>query len=105
MDGTEISWGGYVFKVYNASQTEWNDLPGVYIFAELSKDGRWWYAKYVGQTISFKDRLANHEQWQDAVRAGATHVHARVEFEKNQRSFIEQELIQMFNPPLNNALS
>lgn len=102
LDGMKISWGGYMFEVYDKSQTDWNDLPGVYIFAELSNDKQWWYAKYVGQTNSFKDRLAHHEKWHDAVRAGATHVHARVEFDTNQRIFIEQELIQLFKPFLNN---
>ena len=96
-----VSWGGYVFEVYHASQTNWNNVPGVYIFAGLSADAQWWHAKYVGQTKSFASRLANHERWYEAEQVGATHIHARVVQNPFERTTIETVLIQTLGPPLN----
>ena len=100
-----VSWGGYKFTAYEPDQTDWNDVPGIYIFAGTSSDGRWWQAKYIGQTLSFKDRLGpqinNHERWPEAVSHGATHIHARVVQSEKERRTLEYVLIDSFNPPLN----
>ena len=100
-----VSWGGYDFTCYDPAQTSWNDVAGVYIFAGMSTDGRWWQAKYVGQTKSFKIRLGpesnNHERWQEARRLGATHIHARVVRNEVERRSLEVMLIESYNPPMN----
>lgn len=100
-----VSWGGYDFNSYDPTQTNWNDVPGIYIFAGMSADGRWWRAKYVGQTSSFITRLGpelnNHERWPEAIREGATHVHARVVQNQIERRSLELMLIETYNPPLN----
>ena len=100
-----VSWGGYDFNSYDPTQTNWNDVPGVYIFAGMSTDGRWWRAKYVGQTSSFATRLgpgiSSHEHWQEAKRQGATHVHARVVQNEIERRSLELMLIETYNPQLN----
>jgi len=100
-----VSWGGYDFSSYDPSQTNWNDVPGVYIFAGMSSDGRWWRAKYVGQTSSFATRfgleLNSHQRWQEAISEGATHVHARVMQNELERRSLELMLIETYNPPLN----
>jgi len=102
-----VSWGGYDFNSYDPKQTNWNDVPGIYIFAGMSTDGRWWRAKYVGQTSSFIARLGaglnSHERWPEAIREGATHVHARVVQNELERRSLELMLIETYNPPLNSA--
>ena len=100
-----VSWGGYDFTSYDPTQTNWNDVPGVYIFAGTSADGRWWRAMYVGQTSSFRTRLgpanSSHERWQEARRQGASHVHARVVQNEIERRSLESMLIETYNPPMN----
>ncbi|MDE0678815.1 MAG: hypothetical protein OXI11_01130 [Gammaproteobacteria bacterium] len=100
-----VSWGGYDFNSYDPAQTNWNDVPGIYIFAGMSTDGRWWRAKYVGQTSSFSERLGggnnSHERWKEAKRKGATHVHARVVHNEMERRSLESMLIETYDPPLN----
>ncbi len=100
-----VSWGGYDFTSYDPTQTSWNEVPGVYIFAGTSTDGRWWQAKYVGQTVSFKTRLGSenikHERWPEARRLGATHIHARVVHDDIGRRSLEVMLIETYNPPMN----
>ena len=103
-----VSWGGYEFTCYDPSQTDWNDVPGVYIFARLSPDGRWWRAAYVGRTLSFKERLGDsnirHERWEEARGAGVTHVHARVVYDETERKTLEFMLIDTYDPPMNAKL-
>ena len=102
---TTISWKGYNFTSYNPDNTDWNEVPGIYIFAGLSSDRRWWAPKYIGRTLSFKDRLGSgkitHERWPQAKSLGATHVHARVEHDETQCRFIEFLLINAYKPPMN----
>ena len=98
----EVVWGGgYAFAVYDPTATTWNDVPGVYVFAGLDATERWWYAKYIGQTTSFKSRIPSHERWQEAVRQGATHVHARVVQDASQRIDLENALVEAYRPPMN----
>ena len=98
MSGT-VDWGGYEFTVY-LHDGDWNEVAGLYIFAGQQSDGRW-RPIYVGETTSFAQRIPTHEYWSEAVRLGATHVHARVEPEELTRALIEKELIQAFQPELN----
>lgn len=93
------NWNGYSFGIYNPGGN-WNDTPGLYIFAYRGTDGLW-RALYIGQTESFRARLPNHERWADAVRYGATHIHAMTETNAVRRSMIERQLIAVYRPPLN----
>jgi hypothetical protein len=59
---------------------------------------------YVGQTNSFRNRLADHEKWQPSKRPGAIAVLATVIKLQSKRNEIEKELIQKLDPPLNKQI-
>ena len=58
-------------------------------------------ALYVGKTDDFAKRPATHERLDEAVRLGATHIHARVVPLQADRDRIEKTLILSLQPPLN----
>lgn len=92
--------GGHTFFVYSADLKDWNDVPGVYIFAGAEM-GRW-HAKYIGQTSSFMDRMSNEDDlWVKAQELGATHIHAKVVLSPSARTDLEQALVGAYTPPLN----
>ncbi len=93
------NWSGYDFEIYEPN-TQWNDVGGIYIFTGLAANGRW-TAYYIGKCESFRDRLPNHERWVEAVRFGATHVHALVVPQEANREAIEKQLIAFAGPRLN----
>ena len=88
------------FTTFEALNTNWNEVAGLYIFASITKENRW-RALYVGQADSFKDRLDNHERWAEAQRLGAKHVHALPIPQQANRDNLEKMLIQNLQPPLN----
>lgn len=94
-----VLWGGLEFTVCDPA-ADWNDIPGVYIFAGLSADTRWWYAKYIGETASFKRRMPS-EKWREAKQQGATQIHARAVPDEHERKALESSLIVAYRPPLN----
>ena len=98
-----VRWLDTDFTVYPLLGTNWNAVPGVYIFAgqRYGPQGRVWYAIYVGQTESLAARLTNHDRSQEALRAGATAIHACVAPLPEQRVDLERRLIQVFQPELN----
>ena len=79
--------------------TDWNAVAGLYIFSY--QQGDYWNALYVGQAESFQTRLPNHERLDEAVRSGATHIHALVVSKQANRDSWESMLIQNLQPPLN----
>jgi len=91
----------YSFDIYSMFG-DWNDVPGNYIFAKETSTGHW-SALYTGEAGSFKTRLTpSHEEWDWAVKLGATHVHARVNHSgKSARLAVEKDLILSLRPPLN----
>lgn len=95
-------WLSYDLGVYEPGST-WNDVAGVYIFCGVSAQNKW-VALYIGQAESFRDRFSSHDQWEPAVRLGATHVHALVVAHDATRDAIERELIQACQPHLNTQL-
>ena len=95
----KVKWWNWDFTVYEHS-SDWNEVAGIYIFAGLNSVGRW-EALYIGSTESLAERLPNHEKWPEAVRLGATHIHARVESQVATRQAIERILIQNYRPHLN----
>ena len=88
------------FEVY-CSNEDWNDVPGLYIFAIQEPPRGDWHSLYVGQADSFSKRLPNHERWHEAVRNGATHIHAIVVKSQSDRDLWERMLIQHLQPPMN----
>lgn len=81
------------------SNTGWNKVAGLYIFAYL--DGQYWRALYVGKADDFSSRLPSHERLDEAVRKGATHIHAVVVPQAANRDNWERMLIQHLQPPMN----
>ncbi|MCY4661156.1 MAG: hypothetical protein OXF93_15320 [Acidobacteria bacterium] len=95
-----VTWLDLSFGVYDGIPgTAWNDVPGIYIFARLDADG--WRAVYIGETNSLANRLPGHERGLEALLAGATHVHARVERDEPTRVARQDRLIETFQPELN----
>lgn len=95
----QCNWDGKSFTIF-PEETSWNEVAGIYIFAKKIADNSW-NALYIGQALSFKNRLPNHERWQEAVQLGATHVQVLVEGLQANRDSIEKHLIEKFQPPLN----
>lgn len=103
------TWKGYDFEVYpvvasyeSRHSTNWPDLPVVYIFVREHQG--LFNPLYVGQTISFRDRIANHQKWPRAYQMGANQIHLRLESEKYVREMIEKHLIDRLNPALNDTI-
>lgn len=94
-----VKWLQYSFEVYQQGG-DWNEVGGIYIFCGLSPQNRW-VPIYIGQADSFRSRIPSHEQWNQAVQLGATHVHALVIQQAANRAAIERELIQAYQPALN----
>lgn len=100
---SKIQWLGHEFNVYNANNTNWNDVAGVYIFCAITPQNAW-LPIYVGQASSFRSRLPTHERWQEARALGANHIHAKVVPRQDDRDSLERQLIQAFQPRLNTQL-
>jgi len=103
----DVFWKGasgrqYEYKVYELV-TQWNDFPGNYIFTQWTQNG--WRAIYIGQTDTFQTRMPHHERLAEAMRLGATHIHAHVNNGgERARRAEEEDLIQLHRPPCNGIL-
>ena len=95
-----IQWLDHDFAVCQPGD-DWNEVAGLYIFAALDSAAEAWIPLWIGQALSFAERLPNHEKWPEAEMLGATHVHARVEPDESRRLALEKELIQYYQPHLN----
>jgi hypothetical protein len=95
-------WGEHQFAVHR-HEVAWNDVPGIYVFA-VPNGLSGWAPLYIGQASSLKDRLSNHERWDEAARRGAAHIHARVVTSAADRDRVERDLIQKYQPPMNTQL-
>jgi hypothetical protein len=87
------------FDIFSKLNEGWNAIAGVYIFAYQSPTG--WHALYVGQTEDFSARLPNHERFEEAVKLGATHIHATVVQIEYYRDQLGKSLIAIYQPPMN----
>jgi hypothetical protein len=106
---TPVVWSGqstrrYEFQLHPIGAAYF-DKPGVYIFCKAFADGKW-YAVYVGETDSFKQRLTDnlygHHRWQCIQAAGATHICTlHVTGSVLSRMSIETDLRASLNPPCN----
>jgi len=86
------------FTIYN-SNINWRKTSGLYIFSYLS--GNKWHPVYIGQTDDFSTRLPHHDRLDEAVRKGATHIHAAVVPLQSNRNSWESMLIKNLKPILN----
>lgn len=85
-------------------EARWNDLPAVYAFitsGSLLAPPR---ALYVGQTVSLRDRIPTHERWHEAKAMGAMWVASVTVHNRLMLSWLEQDMIQRLQPPLNEQL-
>ena len=97
LDGVDAFW---VYKF----GTNFRDLGGCYVMMGRNSANRW-VIRYAGQTKSLEDRLTtnleDHHAYGCAVGNGATHIAVLVVPNKNKRLEIEQELIEVYDPPCN----
>lgn len=98
----KCNWSNYEFDIHQHS-ANWNDVAGIYIFAGRNLQNQW-VPLYIGQASSLRNRLPNHERWMDAVRKGATHVHAKAVHAQQDRDNLEGLLIRTYQPTLNELL-
>ena len=89
------------FCVYDVRDSNWNKVKGLYIFAKVTNNR--WSPLYIGKTEDFSQRMPNHERFDDAIRRGATHIHAVALPNWNSQSLdlAERYLITYYEPPLN----
>lgn len=74
---------------------------GNYMFLRQLPNGRY-LPVYIGQADNLQQRVPNHDRWDEAVKAGATHVvgHTTPGGER-ARLAEERDLIQHWGPVLN----
>ena len=94
-----VKWLNREFEVH-LQDANWNAVGGIYVFAGLNAD-RKWHPVYIGQAKSLRDRLLNHERWEEAKKLGTTHVHALGVKAQADRDVIEAEMIKAWKPKLN----
>lgn len=95
------------FEVYDPKAVTWNKVSGLYIFTYIAavKDGiNYWEPLYIGQTNDFSSRIPSHERFNEAIRRGATHIHAVVVAQSADRDTLERLLIQHCKPVMNEQL-
>jgi len=95
----EATWGGCNFCVYSANAS-WSAVPGVYVLARQDDHGEW-KAVYIGQTPSLLADPPGNKEWFTAQVMGATHIHARVEWDDDKRKALAKELIHAYLPSMN----
>ncbi|OGW36545.1 MAG: hypothetical protein A2010_07890 [Nitrospirae bacterium GWD2_57_9] len=104
-EAAKSNWPGmsgkqYTFEIYPIGTT-FNEVPGNYIFAKQVRPGSW-QSCYIGQAENLKNRLADHEKQTCAIRNGATHIHAHVNYGGEQtRGIEERDLILLHQPCCN----
>lgn len=105
---TNVTWTGksgknYVFGLY-PFDTEFKPVSGIYVFARrIGQTGA--EALYVGETQSFYDRLNagihDHDGFERASRAGATHIGVMRVGYPTERLRIETDLRHGLSPRCN----
>ena len=95
----EATWKGRDFCVYLAN-ANWSAVPGVYILAGRD-DHDEWKPVCVGQTHSLLADPPEDKKWFAAKILGATHIHARVEWDDDKREALTNELTHAYLPSMN----
>ena len=107
MTTPDINWQGqsgrtYGYWIYPLG-TNFKDEPGNYIYAKQTEPNRW-RPVYIGQTVSLRDRLADHEKEACAKRNGATHIHVHLTTGgEAARRAEESDLIAKWQPACNSV--
>lgn len=102
----KIDWTGFSGKTYQyeilSIDSIFNAVPGNYIFAKEVSPG-YWRPIYIGESGNLKQRLTPfHHKWQCAIRNGATHIHAHVNYNGELvRRTEESDLISYWQPDCN----
>ncbi len=99
----KVTWLTHEFSVHEHG-ANWNAAAGIYMFCGINQQNQW-FPLYIGQASSLAERVPNHERWQEAVRLGATHVHAKAVSQQATRDQIEAALILAYQPRLNDQLT
>ena len=87
------------FTICSLSTMGWPQSPGLYIFTYAN--GGYWRPLYIGKTTDFSARIPSHELYAEAVQNGATHIHAMVVQQAENRDRWERMLIEAHQPPMN----
>jgi hypothetical protein len=102
-----IDWNGVTGSTYRYWFLETPRIPssikdegGNYAFVKQLPNGNF-VPLYFGQADSLRNRIPNHERWNDAIRAGATHVMSHTTPSAVSRDLEEVDLIRQWNPILN----
>ncbi len=103
-----INWPGKSGKEYQYEifpfGTPFRPLPGNYIYAGQTEDGRW-VPIYIAQTRDPHQRLEGHVRVEDAMAHGATHLHAHYcSAGQAARCTEEHDLILLWQPVCNDAV-
>ena len=104
---SSCNWPGQSGKQYSYEihpfETAFKALPGNYIYARQREDGGW-IPIYIAQTRDLHQRLEGHVKVEDAITAGATHLHAHYcTAGQAARCTEERDLIQRWQPVCNDA--
>ena len=95
----------HIFEVYTLGTETFNDVGGVYIFTKESFNQhgeKKYHPLYIGQTNSFKDRLAtNHEKWPCAVQNNVNCLCILAKENIFSCRAIELDLLSKYNTPCN----
>lgn len=102
---TELIWPGfkgnyrYWFADTPRDAMSLKAEAGNYMFVKLTPQG--WVPVYIGIADNLATRIAYHDRWDDAVRAGAIRVMGHTEASAAKRQAEERDLIAYWNPVLN----
>jgi hypothetical protein len=105
MTAFTIDWpgaSGKVYRYWSADFTDsFKDEGGNYMFVKPSGPNAY-LPIYIGQAVSLKSRLPNHDRLADARRAGATLIMAHTTPSGEQARLAEErDLIAKWAPALN----
>jgi hypothetical protein len=78
--------------------------PAVYCFARPGPGGKGWTALFLSRTGNLAKRLANHEQWPEALLLGATHILVCQHDERDAREYVEADLAAALKPVMNSPI-
>ena len=97
----------YHFEIW-FKESKFKDVGGVYMFSKIEttcdrKRPIRHVKLYIGETHSFKERLDNHEKWDEAIEHGVLLILLLPENDADRRKKVEKELIEKYNPILNDG--
>lgn len=99
IDWTGASGTKYKYWIYPLGQS-FKAESGNYCIAKETSPGRW-TPIYFGETSDLSERFDNHHKAACFRQNGATHIHAHLSGNKNDRLSEEADLIKHWNPTCN----